>query len=152
MPSRRRFPVRRSALVAALAAWLVASSGCGGSSAPSTSPSDTTGGSAGTPPTSGGGTAPPSTTITVTSSGVSPQVLSVAVGSRVTFTNADSRPHDFSGGPDPNQPECPEIDAAGFVAAGQSRQTGVFATARTCRYHDHAYLGVAAFTGRIVIE
>ena len=31
-------------------------------------------------------------------------------------------------------------------------RAGVFTTARTCRYHDHAYLGVAAFTGRIVIE
>jgi hypothetical protein len=95
---------------------------------------------------------PPGTTITVTSSGVSPQELTVAVGSRVTFTNADTRPHDFSGGPDPSQPECPEIDAAGFVAPGQSRQTGVFTTARTCRFHDHTFIGVPAFQGRIVIE
>ena len=41
---------------------------------------------------------------------------------------------------------------AGFVVPGQSRQTGAFATARTCQYHDHAYLGVPAFTGRIVIQ
>jgi hypothetical protein len=94
----------------------------------------------------------PNTTITVSAAGVSPQVLTVAVGTRVTFTNNDSRPHDFSGGPDPSQPECAEIDAAGFVAAGQSRQTAAFTTARTCRYHDHAYLGVPAFTGQIVIQ
>jgi plastocyanin len=96
--------------------------------------------------------APPATTITVTAAGVSPQVLTVAVGSRVTFTNADTRPHDFSGGPDPSRPECPEIDAAGFIQAGQSRQTGVFTVARTCEYHDHGAIGVAAFQGRIVIE
>ena len=88
----------------------------------------------------------------MTATGVSPLVLTVPVGSRVTFTNADKRPHDFSGGPDPSQPQCPEIDVAGFVAAGQSRQTGVFTTAQTCEYHDHTYIGVAAFQGRIVVQ
>ncbi|MEZ5290046.1 MAG: hypothetical protein R2745_03105 [Vicinamibacterales bacterium] len=91
-------------------------------------------------------------TITVTRAGVSPQVLTVPVGARVTFMNADARPHDFSGGPDPAHPECPQVDEAGFVQAGQSRQTGVFAAVATCQYHDHAYLGVQAFTGRIVVQ
>ena len=81
-----------------------------------------------------------------------PTELTVPVGSRVTFRNLDARAHDFSGGPDPATPECPEIDQAGFVASGQSRQTGVFTVTRTCRFHDHAYLGVPAFTGRIVIQ
>jgi len=88
----------------------------------------------------------------VTTTGVSPVELTVPVGARVTFRNLDMRAHDFSGGPDPAQPECPEIDQAGFVAPGQSRQTAVFTAAGTCRYHDHAYLGVAAFSGRIVIQ
>ena len=107
-------------------------------------------------PTGGGGGSvdppAPGTVVTVTASGVSPLVLTVPVGSRVTFTNADNRPHDFSGGPDPSRPQCPEIDIAGFVAAGQSRQTGVFTNAQTCEYHDHTYLGVAAFQGRIVVQ
>lgn len=90
--------------------------------------------------------------VTVTATGVSPQVLAISVGDRVTFTNADTRPHDFSGGPDPSRPECPEIDGAGFIVPGQSRQTGVFAVARTCEYHDHTYIGVEAFRGRIVIQ
>ena len=114
-----------------------------------------------TAPSTGGGSqaptpapTPPPTNpvVTVTASGVSPQVITVAVGGRVTFTNADSRPHDFSGGPDPSRPECPEVDVAGFVVPGQSRQTGVFAVARTCEYHDHTFLGVEAFRGRIVIQ
>jgi plastocyanin len=107
------------------------------------------------PPATGGGPVDPpapNTTITVTASGVSPQLLTVPVGSRVTFTNADNRPHDFSGGPDPSRPQCPEIDVAGFIAAGQSRQTGVFTTAQTCEFHDHTYIGVAAFQGRIVVQ
>lgn len=83
---------------------------------------------------------------------MSPSLLTVAAGTRVTFTNTDNRAHDVSGGPDPATPECPEIDVAGFIAPGQSRQTGAFAAVGTCRYHDHAYLGVAAFTGRIVVQ
>lgn len=122
---------------------------CGGSSgATVTGPTAPTGGS-GTPTPS---PSPSGNVVTVTATGVSPNVVTIPVGGRVTFTNADTRPHDFSGGPDPSRPECPEIDAAGFVVPGQSRQTGVFAVARTCEYHDHAYLGVAAFTGRIVIQ
>ncbi len=104
------------------------------------------------PPSPSPAPAPPGSVVTVTATGVSPLVITVPVGGRVTFTNADTRPHDFSGGPDPSRPECPEIDAAGFVVPGQSRQTGVFTVARTCEYHDHAYLGVAAFSGRIVIQ
>jgi plastocyanin len=126
-----------------------AASGCGGGSGAPTSPTPST---SGTPPS--GSADPPiaTTVVTVSATGVSPAVITIPVGARVTFTNADTRPHDFSGGPDPSRPECPEIDVAGFVVPGQSRQTGVFATARTCVYHDHAYLGVAAFTGRIVIQ
>lgn len=152
MLSRARLLVPSPTPAICLILLLLATSACGGREGYATGPSDdgatTSAGSGG----SSGGTPAPTTTITVTSSGVSPQELRVPVGSRVTFTNRDNRPHDFSGGPDPTQPECPEIDVAGFVTAGQSRQTGVFTTARTCRYHDHSYLGVAAFTGRIVIE
>jgi plastocyanin len=124
--------------------------GCGGGgSAAITAP---TAPSTATSPTGSPTTPATSTVVTVSATGLSPQVITVSVGTRVTFTNIDTRPHDFSGGPDPSRPECPEIDAAGFVVPGQSKQTGVFATARTCQYHDHAYLGVPAFTGRIVIE
>ena len=134
----------------ALALCLCGASGCGGSRTPTsaTPPPTTT-----TPPVVT--TPPPATVVTVvtvSSSGVSPAVLTVPIGTRVTFTNADNRFHDFSGGPDPAHPECPQIDEAGFIVAGQSKQTGAFGEARTCQYHDHAYLGVAAFTGRIVIQ
>lgn len=104
--------------------------------------------------TGGGGTTggTPALTITVTATGLSPQELTIPVGAKVTFTNADTRPHDFSGGPDPSHPECPEIDVAGFVAAGQSRETGTFTVARSCQFHDHTFIGVPAFMGRIVIQ
>lgn len=132
----------------ALALSTLSACGGGGGSSP-VSPTTTTPPPATTPTPTPTATPP---VITVSSTGVSPQELVVAAGTRVTFTNTDNRAHDFSGGPDPATPECPEIDVAGFVAPGQSRQTGTFTTARTCRFHDHAYLGVPAFTGRIVIQ
>ncbi len=137
-------------LLAGLGLSVACVSGCGGSGGTATAPTATT---ATTPPPDTPAAPPVTSTIVVVSStGLSPQVITIPIGARVTFTNIDSRPHDFSGGPDPATLECPEIDVAGFVVPGQSKQTGAFTTARTCRYHDHAYLGVAAFTGRIVIE
>ena len=39
------------------------------------------------------------------------------------FVNSDVIPHDIMGGPDPNRPDCHEIDAVGFLTPGQSRMT-----------------------------
>jgi plastocyanin len=88
----------------------------------------------------------------VTGAGVSPLELTISVGARVTFVNQDTRPHDFAGGPDPATRECPEIDRAGFIVPGQSRETSVFETPGTCRYHDHSAIGNPAFEGRIIIQ
>jgi plastocyanin len=89
--------------------------------------------------------------VTITSNGVSPGEIRTAVGSRVTFVNNDSIPHDIMGGPDPARPDCREIDSVGFLTPGQSRMTAPFERARLCEYHDHAF-HAPAFNGRIVIE
>jgi plastocyanin len=91
-------------------------------------------------------------TITITANGMTPIEITIEVGQRVTFVNNDIRAHDVVGGVDPSHPECPEILQAGFLSAGQRRDTGVFTSAQTCNYHDHTALGVAAFSGRIIIR
>ncbi|MFN7980096.1 MAG: hypothetical protein U0P30_18325 [Vicinamibacterales bacterium] len=146
----RRLSIRGVILL--LVALTSACAGAVGDSpaAPTQQPTSSSGGTGGGGGTTGGGA--PALTITVTATGLSPQDLTIPVGSKVTFTNADTRPHDFSGGPDPSHPECPEIDVAGFVAAGQSRDTGTFTVARSCQFHDHTFIGVPAFMGRIVIQ
>jgi plastocyanin len=83
---------------------------------------------------------------------MSPLDITIAVGQKVTFVNNDVRSHDVVGGVDPAHPDCPEILQAGFMVAGQSRDTAVFTAARTCDYHDHTALGVPAFSGRIIIR
>ncbi len=81
-----------------------------------------------------------------------PLELTIAVGQRVTFVNNDTRNHDVVGGVDPAHPDCPEILKAGFLTPGQRAETDPFTTARTCEYHDHTELSVAAFQGRIIIR
>jgi plastocyanin len=83
---------------------------------------------------------------------MTPLEITIDVGQRVTFVNNDTRAHDLVGGIDPNSPDCPEITQAGFLTPGQSRDTGIFTTARRCEYHDHTMLSVPAFQGRIIIR
>lgn len=114
------------------------------------------GGSSGSPPagpTSPTTPLPPADppVIRITPAGTEPRQLVVATGERVTFINNDVQPHDIAGGPDPATPDCREIDAVGFLAPGQSRQTAPLPVARSCDYHDHQN-HAPIFTGRIVIR
>jgi plastocyanin len=89
-------------------------------------------------------------TITLSATGFTPQEVTVAVGGRVTFVNADRIGHDIFSGLEHNSPECAEVDAVGFLVAGQRRETSVFEQSKTCRFHDHENLGNPAYQGRIV--
>ena len=128
---------------------LMAVAACsGGTSATSPTPAALTPTPSPTPAAAAAG--PP--IITITANGMTPLEITIDVGQRVTFVNNDVRAHDVVGGVDPANPECPEILEAGFLSAGQRRDTGVFTTPKTCNYHDHTALGVAAFAGRIIIK
>jgi len=125
-----------------LAALLVAAaSACGGGDSPS-SPTPT--------PSPGGGST--GATITITGSGVSPRSVTVSAGSRVTFVNNDSRPHDMASDPHPSHTACPAINDVGFLQPGQSRQTGNLNTPRTCGYHDHNRDTDTSLQGTITIQ
>jgi hypothetical protein len=95
---------------------------------------------------------PLTATITITDRGYTPAEVTVRVGGRVTFTNADVRPHDMLGGPDHTRQDCAEVDVVGFLVPGQSRETRVFEAARLCEFHDHTNLGNPAFQGRIIVQ
>lgn len=109
--------------------------------------------SSSTAPSTGGGSPPPTaTTITIANNAVSPQSITVRVGSQVTFVNNDSRAHDMFSNPHPEHTDCPEINQVGHLEPGQSRQTGNLVTSRTCGYHDHEQFTVRALQGTIVIQ
>jgi len=116
-------------------------SACGGSS---TGPS--TGGGGG-----GGGGSTNTTTITITSSGASPRDITVAVGSRVTFVNNDSQPHDMNSNPHPEHTDCPALNI-GFIAAAAQGVSQNLTTARTCGFHDHNQPSNASLIGVIRIQ
>jgi len=122
---------------AVLAAILTA--GCGGSS---TGPS--TGGS-------GGGGSTTTTTITITSAGASPRDITVAVGSRVTFINNDSQPHDMNSNPHPEHTDCPALNI-GFINPSAQGISQNLTTARTCGFHDHNQPSNATLIGTIRIQ
>ncbi len=92
-------------------------------------------------------------TITISSSGVvSPKVLTVAAGTRVTFVNSHSQAHDMASNPHPEHTDCIEINQVGFLQSGQTKQTGNLNTRRTCRYHDHNRDSDTNLQGTIVIQ
>jgi hypothetical protein len=143
----------RSTLAASLAALFVSVTtslalvSCGGgnnpggpSPSPSPSPSPQP-----SPGPSGG------TIITITAAGVSPKNLVVARGSRVTFTNNGTIGYDMNSDPHPAHTDCPDI-SVGFVSPGQSKDTQVLNTARTCGYHDHNQPSNTTLQGTIQIQ
>jgi plastocyanin len=119
-------------------------SACGGDDSTPTAPSGGGGGGGGT-----GGTV--AATITITASGVSPKDVTVSAGSRVTFVNNDTRPHDIASDPHPAHTDCPAVNV-GFLQAGQSGTTQNLNTVRTCGFHDHNQPDVTSLQGTIRIQ
>jgi plastocyanin len=117
---------------------LMAASACGSSSSSTTAPTLVT--------------AVQTTTITITSAGVNPNNIEVAVGARVLFINNDSRTHNMTSDPHPEHTDCPPINSVGFLQVGQQLTTGNLTTARTCGYHDHDDPSNTKFQGQIVIK
>jgi plastocyanin len=131
----------------------VAIAGCKSGSSP-TSPSP--GGGSGGGGTGGGGTGGGSTqttTMTINASGVlTPNDITVAVGSRVTIINQHNRNHEMNSDPHPEHSDCPAINDVGFLSVGQTKTTGNLNTVRTCGIHDHNDPTNTSLIGRIRIQ
>jgi hypothetical protein len=104
------------------------------------------------PSGSGNSGANASITITMTSAGVSPKQLTVAQGTRVLFTNSDTRIREMTSDPHPEHTDCVEINNVGFINPGQTKETGNLNAVKTCGYHDHGNPEDARFKGQIIIK
>jgi plastocyanin len=92
-------------------------------------------------------------TVTITSAGVNPSAVSIAVGQSVTFINNDARPHQIASNPHPQHGSCPSIEAGlGTLAPGATRATHAFANAGSCGYHDHLNDANRSLQGSINIQ
>ena len=127
----------------------VALSGCGGQSGQPNGPSSSTTTTTTSQPSGSPGL---TATVTITPSGIVPKQVEIAVGGKVMFVNNDVRIHDMLSNPLHVHNDCPAMNLAGFLSPGQSRETGVFDTARTCGFHDHTQETNDAFHGTIVIR
>ena len=77
-------------------------------------------------------------TVFITDDGLQPRKLEVSTNGPVTFVNRSSVSRWIRS--DPHEPtghtECPEFEAIGVLAPGQSGRTGILVHER-CDYHDH---------------
>lgn len=137
MTLRGRTWLAAAVTIAALAA------GCGGGGSSTPNPPTTP-----SPPTGGGGS---TATIRITAAGVDPRQVTIGVGGRVTFVNADTRSHVPSSDPHPTHTVCPEINV-GTLAPGQSRDTNAVNRAVSCGFHDHDDPTNASLTGTIIVQ
>jgi plastocyanin len=137
---------RRTVIGLAFGAF-ASSFACGGGGSP-TSPSGPV-----TAVVRDGGSGQSAATVTITSAGVSPSSVTVAVGQAVTFINNDARSHEIASNPHPQHGSCPSIEAGlATLAPGQTRTTHAFANAGTCGYHDHLNDSNRALQGTITIQ
>jgi plastocyanin len=95
---------------------------------------------------------PAQTTMTITTAGVSPKSVTIALGSRVLFINNDTRDHDMGSDPHPDHTDCPVMNQVGLLKPGEQRETGNFVVVRTCGFHDHDDPTNVSLQGNIITK
>jgi plastocyanin len=106
----------------------------------------------GGPASPSNGTGTIAATVVIDSTGnVAPRDVTVAPGSRVTFTNNHNRPHNMNSDPHPEHTLCPDLNV-GVLQPGQSRTSGNLNTPRACGYHDHDDPGNRALQGTVRVQ
>ena len=111
------------------------------------------GGGGGSPTGPGGNDGTIAATITIDATGnATPKDVTVPVGSRVTFVNNHSAPHEMTSDPHPEHTLCPSLNSVAFLSPGQSKTSSNLNTAMTCSYHDHINDANAALRGTIRVQ
>ena len=100
---------------------------------------------------SGPGSGTSAATITIGANGVSPSTAAIPRGSRVTFVNNDTEAHTMSSNPHPIHTDCPPLNM-GTLGPGQTRESGILNTARSCGFHDHDDPTNLSLLGTITVQ
>ncbi|MGH9145796.1 MAG: hypothetical protein ACRD1Q_03740 [Vicinamibacterales bacterium] len=106
---------------------------------------------AGPTPGSGGNSGAVDATVMINSNGVSDSQPRINVGSRIRFTNNDSRVHQIFTTPHGTHTDCPALNEVGLLQPGQSRESGVLNDRRGCGFHDHTDPDNNSFRGQVLV-
>jgi hypothetical protein len=104
-----------------------------------------------TPGGGGGNSGTVGATVTINANGVSDSLPRVNLGSRIRFTNDDSRVHAILSTPHGTHTDCPALNDIGILQPGQSRESGVLNERRGCGFHDHNDPDNNAFRGQVLV-
>ena len=92
-------------------------------------------------------------TIVIDSTGnITTKDVTVAAGSRVTFTNNHNTSHQMASDPHPEHTLCPSLNTVGLIGPGQSGTSSNLNTPMVCTYHDHINDTNAALKGTIRVQ
>jgi len=86
--------------------------------------------------------------IDITASGFSPDSVSVASGTVVTFKNMDSKTHQPASDPHPTHTDLPGFDSTPGIKPGGS-YSFTFVKVGTWGFHDHLF---PTFTGSVTVQ
>ncbi|MGH9373144.1 MAG: cupredoxin domain-containing protein [Vicinamibacterales bacterium] len=95
---------------------------------------------------------PEGASISITSSGLTPNTVSIAAGQSVTFRNDDAIAHEIVSAPVPTYSDCPPVNRVGRLEPGQTMQTGALTGVRSCGFLDLLRTGDGRWQGAIVIQ
>jgi hypothetical protein len=87
----------------------------------------------------------------MTANGVSQAEPRIGLGSRVRFTNNDSRVHQILSTPHGTHTDCPALNEIGILQPGQSKDSGVLNDRRGCGFHDHNDPDNTNFRGQVLV-
>lgn len=86
--------------------------------------------------------------VTITSSGFSPQNITIAAGESVTWVNEDSADHQVQSAVHPTHQLYPPLNSVGLLKSGEKKSLS-FPEAGTYKYHDHLN---PSFTGSVTAQ
>ncbi len=95
---------------------------------------------------------PVGASVTILSTGVTPNTVTIASGQSVTFTSNDSIAHEIVSAPVPTYADCPSINRVSRLEPGQSMQTGALTTSRSCGFLDLLRTDDSKWQGAIVVQ
>jgi len=86
--------------------------------------------------------------VTITSSGFSPQNITITVGESVTWVNEDTENHQIQSAVHPTHQLYPPFNTVGLLKSGEKKSLS-FPESGTYKYHDHLN---PSFTASVTVE